>query len=712
MTLLAFNSAHWMIALINHLWQSTAFAAVVWLLTLVLRRNRAGTRHHLWVLASAKFLLPFSLLISVGGWLQARMTAPIAQPATFSIVIEGLTEPFTSNAHAVAPAVIAPAAASTDIGAAANHPFDWLLPMLLCAWACGSLLLVASWTQRWWALRRTVRSAAPLLSVDGIPVRATSTNMEPGVVGVFRPVILVPQGIRERLSSAQFDAILAHELCHVSRRDNLIAMLQMAVEVLFWFFPVVWWVRQGLLEERERACDEAVLDSRREAMVYAEGILNVCKFYVEAPIYCVSGVTGSDLKKRIIRIMEEQARCKLDLGRKLLLFVAALLVVALPVGVGIGHAATGQMMITRGNGIAGQWQGTVSGPIGGRRMVLQINEDGAGALSATIYMLDMQGPMGVPRFKASDVSFNDNELKFSVEFWGSSFAGKMSSDHNSIDGSWTEQPGAQRLVLERATPDTAWTIPKPTMRMKPMAADANPGIEVATIKPSKPGATMKGLFRVGGDRIVMSNVSLQDLIAFAYDLEPKQVVKAPSWFNSDMYDIEIKPDLPGSPSGDQWASIVRKLLAERFQLKSHTDQKELSAYMLTVAKGGPKMTRSDVRALGGRGGPEGVMMRPGMINAQGMSMPDFAHVLRRILGRPVIDQTGLGGSWNLNLKWTPDESQFGGMMRGPMPASDESADAPPPLYTALQEQLGLKLESGKAQVPVLVFDSVEKPSAN
>ena len=101
-----------------------------------------------------------------------------------------------------------------------------------------------------------------------------------------------------------------------------------------------------------------------------------------------------------------------------------------------------------------------------------------------------------------------------------------------------------------------------------------------------------------------------------------------------------------------------------------------------------------------------------MFNAQAMSMTDFARALRTILDRPVVDQTGLIGLWDFNLKWTPDETQFGGMMKGPMPPSDDSADAPPPLYTALQEQLGLKLDSGKAQVPVLVFDSVEKPSAN
>lgn len=719
----ALGSAHWTIALINHLWQSTAFAAGCWLLNFALQRNQAQTRHRLWVLASVKFLIPLSLLISAGGWLQARMHTPVAQPATFSYVVEGLTEPFAANVHAPRPAAI-DAVDVTDTGSTAvpAHSYAWLTISLLGVWACGTLMLLMGWIRRWNHLRRAVRCATPLFTLSGVQVLVTPLHMEPGVFGVLHPVILLPQGIRERLSSAQFDAILAHELCHVRRRDNLFGMIHMAVEALFWFFPVVWWVRQGLLEERERACDEAVLDSRREAVVYAEGIINVCKFYVEAPISCVSGVTGSDLKKRIVRIMEEQVVSKLDFGRKLLLFTAAILAVSLPVGVGLVHAA-GQMMITRGNGIEGQWQGTLAGPSGDRpgpgprpmgdlRMVVQINRDDTGTLRATVFMLDGNGPMGAPRFKASDVSFVDNELKFSLAFQGSSFDGKMASDHNSILGSWTGQQGTQRLLLARATPDTAWALPQEPPRMKPMAADANPGIEVATIKPSKPGAMMMKGIRVGGNRLTMSNMTLQDLIMFAYNLEPKQIVNAPSWYSSDTYDIEIQPDQPGAPSKEQWNSILQKLLADRFQLKKHTEQRELPAYILTVAKGGPKMTKSDVQALDGRGGPEGAMMRPGAFNAQAMSMADFANALRRIFDRPVVDQTGLTGLWDFSLKWTPDETQFAGMMKGPMPPSDDSADAPPPLFTALQEQLGLKLDSGKAQVPVLVFDSVEKPSAN
>ena len=246
--------------------------------------------------------------------------------------------------------------------------------------------------------------------------------------------------------------------------------------------------------------------------------------------------------------------------------------------------------------------------------------------------------------------------------------------------------------------------------MKPMAGDANPGIEVATIKPSKPGEM--AMFRVGGERLMISNVSLQNLIMFAYDIEPKQIVNGPSWFDSEMYDVQIKPDQPGAPSKGQWNDILRKLLADRFQLKFHLDQKVLPAYILTVAKGGPKMTKVSIEKADGFGGPEATRMRPGSIDAQALTMADFAHSLRSIFDRPVVDQTGLTGEWTFSLRWTPDETQVGMTRRASQPPSDDAADAPPPLFTAVQEQLGLKLESGKAQVPVFVIDNVAKPSAN
>jgi uncharacterized protein (TIGR03435 family) len=165
--------------------------------------------------------------------------------------------------------------------------------------------------------------------------------LEPGVFGILRPVLLLPQGMTERLSPAQLKAIVAHELCHVKRRDNLTALIHMFVEALFWFHPVVWWIGSRLVEERERACDEEVLRTDVEPQVYAEGILSVCRFYLESPLPCVSGITGSNLARRIEAIMANHLADRLRPVHVALLTVAAFGTVIGPVVLGILEAPRG-----------------------------------------------------------------------------------------------------------------------------------------------------------------------------------------------------------------------------------------------------------------------------------------------------------------------------------------------------------------------------------
>lgn len=361
--------------------------------------------------------------------------------------------------------------------------------------------------------------------------------------------------------------------------------------------------------------------------------------------------------------------------------------------------------------IVGTWQGTLHvPPANGRpgldlRIVNKITRTDAGALEVMDYSID-QGGGGM---KASSASFQNGVFKYAIQTIDGSYEGKMSADGKSIDGSWTQGPGPLTLLLERATPATEWTIPTPPPPMKPMAADANPSFEVATIKPSQPDRPGK-LFGVRGNHFNTLNTTLLDLITFAYGVQQKQVLSAPDWVGSDKWDIEAQPDVPGAPNREQLRTMVQKLLADRFQLKFHRDKKELSAYVLTVGKDGPKMTKGDPKAqlpaLFFRG------LSPVTLAVSNATMIDFAELLQTaVLDRPVVDQTNLTDRWNFLLKWTGDESQFGGMGVKLPPPSD-AADAPPPLFTAIQEQIGLKLDAGKAQVPVLVLDTVEKPSAN
>lgn len=353
--------------------------------------------------------------------------------------------------------------------------------------------------------------------------------------------------------------------------------------------------------------------------------------------------------------------------------------------------------------IAGTWQGTLQA---GRdlRTVLKITKLGDGGWKVVLYSID-QGAQGIP---ASTATFQAPTLKFSIPGIDGSYEGKLSADGSSISGTWTQGGHPLTLNLKRATPETAWVIPEPPLRLAPMAAEANPVFEVATIKPSKPDEQGKG-FMVRGRRFSTFNTNLGDLMTFSYGLHPRQIVGGPPWLESDKYDISAEPDGEGQPNDKQWKMMMQKLIADRFKLTFHHDQKELSVYALVVGKNGPKLTKSE----GDPNGLPALFFRGlGNLPARNATMGDFGGLMQEaVLDRPVVDQTGLKGRFDFTLKWTPDESQFAGMgMRVPPPS--DAADAPPGLFTAIQEQLGLKLDSTKAPVLVLVIDHVEKLSEN
>jgi uncharacterized protein (TIGR03435 family) len=241
-----------------------------------------------------------------------------------------------------------------------------------------------------------------------------------------------------------------------------------------------------------------------------------------------------------------------------------------------------------------------------------------------------------------------------------------------------------------------------------MDANASPTFEVATIKPSKPDTPGKA-FLVRGRRFQTINTTLSEIMSFAYGVHSKQVVGAPAWADTDKFDIDAQPDGEGAPSDKQWKEMVQKLIVERFKLTFHRDKRELSVYVLSVAKTGQKMTKSE----GDPNGLPGLFFRQlGALNVRNANMGDFAGLMQNaVLDRPVVDQTGLTGRFDFTLNWTPDDSQFGGMAAKTPPSTD-TANPPPALYTAIQEQIGLKLDATKAPAEVLVIDHVEKPSDN
>lgn len=364
-----------------------------------------------------------------------------------------------------------------------------------------------------------------------------------------------------------------------------------------------------------------------------------------------------------------------------------------------------------GQTFTGTWQGALKipqAPNGELRIVIKISTTDADKLAAQLFSIDQGGqPMSV-----NTVSTSGSTLKFVVSQINGAYEGKLGADGNTITGMWT-QGNALPLNLTRATPATAWTIPEPPPPPKMMDPNAKPEFEVATVKPSDPNRPGWGINVNRSGKFTTLNTTLADLIKFAYDLHPKQVVNAPAWFDSDKFDVEGKPDMPGMPSVTQMRMMLQKLLVERFSLKFHKEQKELSAYAISVFKGGEKIKKEEnapvpVPGFGGR--PQNGF------NVRNATMAEFASVMQaQFMDQPVVDQTGLGNTrYTFVVKFTPDATMhpFGSGSAPPQPPPAADADAPPDLYSAMEQQLGLRMQKTKAPVDVMVIEKIEKPSAN
>jgi uncharacterized protein (TIGR03435 family) len=216
-----------------------------------------------------------------------------------------------------------------------------------------------------------------------------------------------------------------------------------------------------------------------------------------------------------------------------------------------------------------------------------------------------------------------------------------------------------------------------------------PQFEVASVKPSAPGSRGPTIYNPTRERFVIDSITTKALIAYAFDVREFQVSGGPNWVGSVEYNIVAKPQ--GEASNERILAMTRSLLAERFNLTLHHESRGMPVLALVVAKGGPNLQPSV-----GTGGPE-IRGGRGRLVARKVTMGMLAAQLAgRVLDRAVLDRTGIAGEFDVNLEWAPNESP----------------DLGPSIFTALQEQLGLKLESQKGVVEVLVVDHVERPSAN
>jgi beta-lactamase regulating signal transducer with metallopeptidase domain len=303
--------------LIDHLWQSTLFCAVIWSITLAMRTNSAAVRHWLWLLASMKFLVPFSALHLLGA--AAGLPTPVeSQPTFFGTALQAATP-------MVAPALTVPEAQG-------GAPFALAVGML-AAWILGASCVALRCVRGWHTVYLLSRAARPAPGASP-ETFITDEDIEPSVARVFHPVVLLPAALLGRLSPAQLDAVLAHEHEHIARRDNLKALLHQIVEILFWFHPLVWFIGRKQRDERERACDEAVLARGHDPGEYAAGILTVCRHCAAVhSTHAVAALAG-DLTQRIRHILNGVAPVSLGFIKAFALSTGTLLLAVAPLFAG------------------------------------------------------------------------------------------------------------------------------------------------------------------------------------------------------------------------------------------------------------------------------------------------------------------------------------------------------------------------------------------
>jgi uncharacterized protein (TIGR03435 family) len=595
----------------RHLVESTLFALVVFLLTVLLRRSGARIRHGLWLSASLKFLVPLSALVGLG--------------AAIGLVVPpgvGLGRPFASGAFDFlwVPNRVATGAAGASLATAAQHAPD-LGTIAAAIWIIGSLTMAVTRYRLWRRVQAALKASAPLTLTDcdmppGVALRSAPGVLEPGVIGWQRPVLLLPNGIVDRLTPAELRAVVAHESCHVRRRDNLTAALHMLTEVVFWFHPAVWLIGTRLLAERERACDEAVLADGHAPTTYARAIVKACAMYVTSPVACVAGVTGAKLAARIEGILRDVPPDPLRGWRKAAVLCTFIGVIGGPIGYGVGRATP------------------------------RIQETAAAASVA----IPPDPVAGAPAFEAASVRLNKSGL----------------------------QGGTDRILP--------------------------------------------------GGRYTARNLPLAVFVRLAYTpaarrraLEPFEVKGGPDWLLSDRFDINATAGRDASVA--EVRAMLRTLLAERFQVRTHVEQRLGPAFRLSMVRPGrlgPQLRRSeaDCTAIAAGqvseagAGPDGRCAFFGPASTapigsnrayqalRGMTMDEFAVLLSAHLGRRVINSTGLSGAFDGDMEFTAE------IMLPPPPSGPNPFDGTtlPSIFSVLPQQLGLRLEQTKAPQATLVID--------
>jgi uncharacterized protein (TIGR03435 family) len=674
--------------LADHLWQSTVFVIAAALLTLVLRKNHAGARFWIWWIASAKFLIPFSLLVAIGGsfhW--PAIHESLQEPPASLLIIEQFAQPFAVEDSAIS--------VSTTVPVAPELP-TYVLPLLVAGiWLTGSVLLLSRWAIRWIRLRSLARHAlrtdelvgyreVDLLrrlehaaGIQPIAIVSSPAAIEPSIFGIFRSVLVWPAGLSSRLDDEELEAILLHELSHVRRRDNLAAAVHMLVECVFWFHPLVWWIGSRLVQERETACDEDVLRCGHLSDVYAESILKVCEFCLATPLRCASGITGSDLKKRIAGIMKNRVAARLTRVKRLLLTGAAITALTIPIVAGVIHASTRQ-----------------------RETLPAIPAVPAVKFvppSPTPLLAQVAAPLRRVTPAAVQAPQQDSFDVISI---------RPAAPIGAVEGGGRGGGGGGR---------------------------GGGGGNAPTCPPAPAGG-----MQIDAGRITIRNATPFRLIVLAYAFSCRAATEMdlinglPEWAKTERFDVQATFPAGMPPvtaqqlvagEAPRLQRMLQNMLADRFRMAARRSSKDAPLYNLVVVKPGKIILSADqtppppppppnpnagpiVPAPGEvpqrRGGfslgvdpPAGKVM----IEATAVPMATLINIFQGQEGRFVVDKTGMKGLYDIPMQ-TLDVGTFD---IGPGAVS---------VWPEIMQGLGLKLEPARGPVDIAIIDRIERPSEN
>jgi uncharacterized protein (TIGR03435 family) len=348
--------------------------------------------------------------------------------------------------------------------------------------------------------------------------------------------------------------------------------------------------------------------------------------------------------------------------------------------------------------IAGIWQGTLTIGTNSTRAAFTVQKKPDGSFHGGLAWVDRGASVPL-----DTITLSGSNVTFAQPFMGLTFQGKLSADGKSIDGTWTQGKQSYPLTLALAAPDTLWKhegrAPQP-----PMAANADPAFEVATLKPRDMVAHGVS-FDLQGHPFIAYDVSALELIKIAYNVRGRQVIGGPSWLNQIAYDVTAVPDTPGVPSEDQGRLMVRKLLVERFHLVSHTEQQPFPTMALTLDPKGPHPTPSDPQ-FNGHGAE--FVRQDGSDMVHQFSGATIQQLVDRLMtffqDKQVIDDTGLTGMYDITLRMPASVEQS--------PRNGGPDDERPAAWIAAVEHAGFKFVSKKAPLTVIIVDHIDPPTPN